>query len=83
MTVRTLPRTPRGRGGKNKTKNILKYSWGFASDVLVVPIQSPGRGPELVENRSLGRSIVPCKTYGFRGFLTRAPGGPGGPREAP
>ncbi len=27
MTVRTLPRTPRGRGAKGKQKNVLKYSW--------------------------------------------------------
>ena len=26
-----------------------------------------------------GRSIGPCKNYGFIGFLTRAPGGPGAP----
>ncbi len=27
LTVRTLPRTPRGEGDKNKLKNVLKYSW--------------------------------------------------------
>ncbi len=27
ITVRTLPRTPGGRGDKNKIKNVLKYHW--------------------------------------------------------
>ena len=27
MTVRTLPRTPGGRGDKNKSKSVLNYSW--------------------------------------------------------
>ncbi len=34
MTVRTLPRTPRGRGDKSKIKSVLKYSWVDRGDFL-------------------------------------------------
>ncbi len=30
MTVRTLPRTPGGRGDTHKIKRVLKYSWARA-----------------------------------------------------
>ncbi len=36
MEVRTLPRTHRGGGDKNKIKSLLKYSWeGVQSKTLV------------------------------------------------
>ena len=28
LTVRTIPRTPRGEGRQEQNKSVLKYSWG-------------------------------------------------------
>ncbi len=37
MTVRTLPGPPGGRGGKNKLKSVLSYSWATISDPTLPP----------------------------------------------
>ena len=35
LTVRTIPRTPRGEGRQEQNKSVLKYSWG--RDVHALP----------------------------------------------
>jgi hypothetical protein len=38
--------TPRGRGDKNKSKSVLKYSWGLATSMAPDLVNSEGFGDD-------------------------------------
>ncbi len=73
ITIRTLPRTPRGERDKNKLKNVLKNSWApncFTGHFLFCSRPTSPRG-----GRGRVALSFPFKTDDFEPVPGKDPGG--------